>query len=140
MNNQITDCAPALASVQDAWNAAAKVWNPQALAALYLEDALFYGGRAGHSVGSDAIRTYFDSYEGVIKSAHLTLIEQEILRLDGGSFVAQGYGDFSFVLEGGASTKSIMRTTLIIVKQDDRLKIRLHHFSVTPDVPPLGQS
>ena len=140
MNNKITDCALALVRVQDAWNAAAKVWNPEKLASLYLEDALFYGGRAGHSVGAPAIRSYFDSYAGVIRSAYLELVEQEILRLDDSSFVAQGYGDFSFVLEGGASTKSVLRTTLIIVKQDDLLKIRLHHFSVTPDVPPLGQS
>lgn len=140
MNNQITDCAQALASVQQAWNAAAKVWNPERLASLYLEDALFYGGRAGHSVGAPAIRSYFASYAGVIRSAHLALIEQEILRLDSGSFVAQGYGDFSFVLEGGVSTKSVLRTTLIIVRQNDQLRIRLHHFSVTPDVPPLGQS
>ena len=140
MNQQITDCAQALTSVQDAWNAAAKIWSPEKLAALYLDDALFYGGRAGHSVGSGAIRTYFDSYAGIIKSAHLTLVEQEILRLDDGSFVAQGYGDFAFELEGGASTRSVLRTTLIIVNHNGALRIRLHHFSVTPAVPPLGQS
>lgn len=140
MKNHIDDCVLALKAVQDAWNAAAKIWNPEKLASLYLDDALFYGGRAGHSVGSDAIQSYFGSYTGVIKSAHLELVEQEIRRLDGSSFVAQGYGDFAFVLEGGISTKSVLRTTLIIVKQDDALRIRLHHFSVTPSVPPLGQS
>lgn len=140
MKNHIDDCAQALKSVQDAWNAAAKIWNPEKLGHLYLEDALFYGGRAGHSVGSDAIKSYFGSYTGLIKSAHLELVEQEIRRLDDSSFVAQGYGDFAFVLEGGISTKSVLRTTLIIVKQDNVLRIRLHHFSVTPAVPPLGQS
>jgi len=45
-----------LAEMQNAWNLAAKVWNPKALAKLYADNALFYGGRSGHSVGVAAIQ------------------------------------------------------------------------------------
>jgi ketosteroid isomerase-like protein len=40
----------ALRAVEHDWNAAAQHWNSAGLAALYTEDALFYGGRSGHAV------------------------------------------------------------------------------------------
>lgn len=136
----IADCQAALAEIESCWNAAARPWNPSALADLYVEDAVFFGGRAGHSVGHQAIRQYFESYAGVIESAHLELVEQRLLRLDEFSFLAQGYGEFSFVLAGNVETRSRLRTTLVVVRTVQGLQIRAHHFSITPEAPPLGQS
>jgi uncharacterized protein (TIGR02246 family) len=127
-----------LAEMQNAWNLAAKVWNPKALAELYADDALFYGGRSGHSVGGAAIQAYFASYDGIIQSAVLDLIEQEFVQISPESFVSQGLGAFSFVLAGGRQTQSVLRTTLVLSQLNGEWKIQLHHFSVTPEVPPLG--
>jgi uncharacterized protein (TIGR02246 family) len=127
-----------LDEMQQAWNLAAKVWNPKALASLYADNALFYGGRSGHSVGAAAIQAYFASYDGIIQSAVLDLIEQELVQVSPESFVSQGFGAFSFVLAGGRQTQSVLRTTLVLSKLNGKWKIKLHHFSVTPEVPPLG--
>jgi len=127
-----------LADMQNAWNLAAKVWNPKALAELYADNALFYGGRSGHSVGVAAIQAYFASYDGIIQSAVLDLIEQELVQISPESFVSQGLGAFSFVLTGGRQTQSVLRTTLVLSQLNGEWKIQLHHFSVTPEVPPLG--
>ncbi|MGQ7937646.1 YybH family protein [Paraburkholderia sp. D1E] len=129
--------SPALAIVQAAWNAAARDWNPDTLTAVYTEDALFFGGRPGHSVGSSAIREYFASYDGVIESATLALVEQHFIRLGPDCFLAQGYGEFSFVISGGRTSNSRLRTTLVIVSQHGEWKIRQHHFSTSPDTPPI---
>lgn len=139
MSMSIADCAAALTEIETLWNAAASPWDPAALSELYLDDALFFGGRAGQSVGRAAIRRYFESYAGVIVSARLELVEQHILRLDSVSLLAQGYGDFSFVLAGQVETRSKLRTTLLVVLTANGLRIRTHHFSVTPEAPPLGQ-
>jgi uncharacterized protein (TIGR02246 family) len=136
--NRTTDAASvALAQVQAAWNAAARRWDAQALTAVYTEDALFFGGRPGHSVGAGEIRAYFASYEGVIESATLELVEQQFLLLADDCFLAQGYGEFAFVLSGGRPSHSRLRTTLIVVLQQGEWKIRQHHFSTTPESPPI---
>lgn len=130
----------AVASVELAWNAAGRFWNPDALAEVYTADALLFGGRPGHAVGAAAIREYFGSYVGVIHAGTMELVDQQIVQLARGVFLAQGFVDFSFVLSGDQSTKSFLRTTLVVVQQDGRWKIRQHHFSPTPAAPPLGQS
>jgi hypothetical protein len=127
-----------LNDMENAWNLAAKVWNPTALASLYADNALFYGGRAGHSVGVSAIQAYFASYDGIIESAVLDLIEQELVQISPESFVAQGLGAFSFVLKNGRQTQSVLRTTLVLSRLNGKWKIQVHHFSVTPEAPPLG--
>jgi ketosteroid isomerase-like protein len=137
MNRTIDAAGAALAQVQAAWNAAARRWNVDALTAIYTDNALFFGGRPGHSVGAAGIREYFASYEGVIESATLNLVEQQFLRLADDCFVAQGYGEFAFVLSGGRPSRSRLRTTLIVALQQDEWKIRQHHFSTTPESPPI---
>jgi len=128
----------ALAAVEAAWNEGARHWNPAAITAVYLDDALFYGGRPGHAIGAKGVRAYFDSYVGVITSARLSLVEQHVLPLGADRFVAQGYGAFAFVLADGRHTASRLRTTLIL-ERHGAWRIRQHHFSVAPEVPPLGQ-
>lgn len=136
--NRTTDAArAALAQVLAAWNAAAHHWDADLLTAVYTDDALFFGGRPGHSVGAGAIREYFASYEDVIESATLDLVEQHFIRLADDCFLAQGYGEFAFVLSGDRPSRSRLRTTLIVVLQEGEWKIRQHHFSTTPETPPI---
>ncbi|AOI99932.1 YybH family protein [Burkholderia sp. LA-2-3-30-S1-D2] len=128
---------PALAVVQAAWNAAARDWNADALTGVYTTDALFFGGRPGHATGHEAIRAYFASYDGVIQSATLELVEQQFIRFGDDCFLAQGYGEFAFVLGDGTTSRSRLRTTLVIVAQQHEWKIRQHHFSASPETPPI---
>lgn len=134
----------ALQAIAAAWNAASQRWDAQALAAIYTEDALFFGGRPAHSVGRAEIHAYFASYQGIIESARLALMDQHLVALAPGVHLAQGIGDFSFVLSGGRATQSRVRTTLVIVQQHQdqdpqrAWQIRQHHFSPEPAVPPLG--
>lgn len=128
----------ALKFVERDWNAAGKNWNPDALAEIYTEDALFFGGRVGHSVGREKVHSYFESYRGILKSATLNLAEQHVIELAPNVFVAQGYGNFHFVLEKtGKQTDNVLRTTLVIVKRGDKWKVIDHHFSPTPEAPPI---
>ena len=130
----------ALAAVEAAWNAAAAQWSADALTDVYTGDALFFGGRPGHYVGAQAIHGYFASYEGVIASGHMRLVEQEVRMLAAGVVLAQGFVEFAFVLDGARATRSRLRTTLIVVRQGDGWRIRQHHFSVAPETPPLGDT
>lgn len=130
----------ALDAVQAAWTAAATPWNPQALAAVYADDALFFGGRPGHAVGVQAIHDYFASYDGVIEAGRLALVDQHVRELAPGCLLAQGHGDFAFVLAGDRHTRSVLRSTLVLVRQEGGWKIRQHHFSVAPETPPLGDA
>jgi uncharacterized protein (TIGR02246 family) len=134
----IAEARTALASVEARWNAAGAPWDPQALANVYTEDAVFFGGRPGHSVGRDAIRGYFASYDGVIASGVMELVEPVILPLAPGLVLAQGHVDFSFVLAGDKRTRSLLRATLVLAKRGERWLILQHHFSPTPETPPLG--
>lgn len=127
----------ALDAVQAQWNAAARRWDADALTLLYTEDAMFHGGRPGHSVGRESIRTYFASYRGIIESGQLKLQDQHIVAVAPGVFLAQGEGDFSFVLAPGRPTRSTVRTSLALVQRGG-WKILLHHFSPSPPRPPLG--
>jgi hypothetical protein len=132
------DCASeALAIIEAAWNAASQPWNPDALTAVYTADALFFGGRPGHSVGTDAIRSYFCSYDGVIESATLKLVEQHFIALSQYCFLAQGYGEFEFILSGKRTSEARLRTTLAIALEHGEWRIRQHHFSASPDMPPI---
>ncbi|WP_256856628.1 SgcJ/EcaC family oxidoreductase [Variovorax sp. KK3] len=130
----------ALAQVQRDWNAAAERWHADRLAEVYTQDALFFGGRPGHSVGRSAVQDYFATYVGVIESGAMVLAEQHLAQLGPDCLLAQGYVDFSFTLQGGQQTRSRLRATLVLVREGAAWRIRQHHFSPTPEAPPLGQS
>lgn len=141
--NNATDAARAQQALDDIaarWNAAASPWRAEALAAIYTADALFFGGRPGHSVGAPAIHTYFKSYEGVIATGHMALVDQHLRCLAPSCVLSQGFVDFSFQLADGQATQSRLRTTLVLVRGEGGWLIAQHHFSPTPEVPPLGQS
>jgi uncharacterized protein (TIGR02246 family) len=127
-----------LTTIEAAWNAAGTPWSPPRLAAIYAPDALFFGGRPGQSVGAAAIQQYFESYNGVIIEGSMQLVKQQVLEVAPGCQLAQGYVQFRFLLADGRRTESRLRTTLLLVESSDTWKIRQHHFSTSPDAPPLG--
>ena len=127
----------ALRVVERDWNAAAQDWNTADLAALYTEDAVFYGGRPGHSIGRDQVKDYFDSYAGMFTTVRLALVDQALRRLADGVCLAQGYAAFDFVLAGGGATQAALRSTLVLVRRPEGWRIAQHHFSATPEAPPI---
>lgn len=129
----------ALRTIEREWNAAASDWNPGKFAAIYTDDALFFGGRPGLTVGQPAVREYFASYVGILKSTSMALVDQHLRELGPETFLAQGYVNFKFLLESGKNTSTVMRTTLTIVKRDGKWKLIQHHFSTTPETIPVPQ-
>jgi ketosteroid isomerase-like protein len=120
------------------WSEAAAHWNATKLGALYCEDACLFGGRPGHSTGRAEIIRYFASYENIILSASIKPLDQEVFPLDQRLVIAQGYVEFEFVLGNGNTTKSLLRSTLVLKQEQDQWKISLHHFSAIPTAPSLG--
>lgn len=127
----------ALRQMEGRWNAAALAWDVDGLASLYADDALMYGGRPGLSVGQDGMRAYFASYAGLLKSASLGMVDQHVVLLGADAFMSQGYGRFHFVLADDRCTRSTLRTTWVLRRTRDEWAIALHHFSLTPEVPPI---
>lgn len=120
------------------WNTAGARWDPHGLAAVYADDALFFGGRPGHSTGRAGVRAYFASYIGVITSARLQLQDHHLVTLASGTVLVQGYACFDLVLSGDRPTRSVLRATLTLVQRKGTWQVLQHHFSGTPDVPPVG--
>jgi uncharacterized protein (TIGR02246 family) len=129
----------ALDMVLAAWNRAGRNWDPDAFEDVYTADAVFFGGRPGHSVGRAGLRAYWESYVGVIASAELKLQDYELLQLTPDLVLAQGYGCFDLVLTDGRRTRSLLRATLTLVRRGDGWKALQHHFSTTPETPPIGR-
>jgi uncharacterized protein (TIGR02246 family) len=126
---------PALAEIQDRWNAAASTWDIKALSQLYSEDALFFGLRPKFYVGRDAIEEYFSSYRDVLKSVRLKFFEERTRSIGKGIFAAQGFGDILNQRQDGTTIANTVRFSFVIVETEGSWQILLHHFS---DV--LGES
>lgn len=139
MNAHMSGKHEALAFMQAAWNLAGENWDTEAMTSIYAQDALLFGGRTGHWVGTSAIRKYFDSYVGIIESCSLELVDQHLIEIRSGCLLAQGYGVLVFRLRGDMTTRSRLRTTLFLEREGAIWKIRQHHFSASPDAPALGQ-
>ena len=135
----LTQANEALRAIERAWNAAAKNWDADQLAAIYTDDAVFFGGRPGISVGRAGVREYFASYGGILKSTSMALVDQHLRQLGPDTFIAQGHVNFTFALESGKNTATTMRTTLTIVRRGNEWKLLQHHFSTTPETIPVPQ-
>ena len=127
----------ALRIVERNWNAAAQHWDAEALAALYTDDALFYGGRPGHAVGGAKVREYFGSYVGTLAAARLALVDQELRKLAEGIYLAQAYARFDFDLTAGGVSSTLLRSTLVLMHRPEGWRIAQHHFSAAPSDPPI---
>ncbi|TEA71900.1 YybH family protein [Allopusillimonas ginsengisoli] len=139
ITNNMPDGQAALAQVLADWNCAGETWNAAAIAAVYTEDAMLFGGRPGHSVGREAIQRYFASYEGAIHFGAMTLSDIVLRILGSDCVLAQGMAEFSFKLSDGQCTRSALRATLVLNRAAGRWHILNHHFSTVPAVPPLGK-
>lgn len=139
LNNTSPLANEALRTIEREWNAAALHWDADKFASIYTDDALFFGGRPGISVGRPAIREYFSSYVGILKSTSMALVDQHLRQLGPETILAQGYVNFKFLLESGKNTSTVMRTTLTIVRRDGKWKLIQHHFSTTPETIPVPQ-
>jgi hypothetical protein len=129
-----TESAPqtgyeALRSIESDWCAAGFTWNVDSLVDIYTSDALLFGGQPGLAVGHAAIRAYFSSYRGILDSTRLQLYDQNLIELDSNMFIAQGYGIFTFHFADGRITAPVSRTTLLMVREQKRWKVKVHHFS-----------
>ena len=127
----------ALQTIEKEWNLAAHEWSADKLAALYTKNAVLFGGRPNLSQGQDGVRAYYNSYVGILKSATLELVDQHIVELASDTYLAQGYGNFHFWLSGGKESDARMRTTLVLIRHDNRWRILGHHFSTIPEAPPI---
>ncbi|SPA48341.1 YybH family protein [Cupriavidus taiwanensis] len=127
----------ALQDLERRWNAAALTWDADALAALYAPEALFFGGRPGHAVGQAAILGYFASYAETLRSASMSLVDQTLVELGKDTLLAQGHANFRFVLADGSETALALRTTWVLVRRLGVWQILQHHFSPTPEAPPI---
>jgi ketosteroid isomerase-like protein len=128
-----------LRSMESAWNAAALHWDVDGLTALYSGHATMFAGRPGMATGTQGVRGYFASYIGMLSSTQLELVEQVITELGPDAFLAQGYGNFRFTLASGKPSACTLRTTWLLVRRSGRWLIAHHHFSATPEVPPVPQ-
>lgn len=137
--SRIPDGEAALAQVVADWNRAGATWDAAAIAAVYTEDGLLFGGRPGHSVGRDAIRGYFASYDGLILAGTMQMTETAVRMPAPDCVLAQGMVQFAFTLAGERQTRSMLRATLVLRREPDRWRILDHHFSTVPAAPPLGQ-
>ncbi|WP_349605926.1 MULTISPECIES: YybH family protein [Cupriavidus] len=126
-----------LRDVERRWNASAREWNVDALTSMYAPEALFFGGRPGHAVGQPEILAYFSSYAGTLLSASMSLVDQTVIELGTDMLLAQGHAKFRFVLADGRETFSELRTTWVLVRRQGVWQILQHHFSPTPEVPPI---
>jgi len=134
---ELSEGERALRIVERNWNAAAQPWDAESLAALYTDDALFYGGRPGHSVGRVKVQEYFASYVGTLAAARLALVDQELRELSEGVYLAQGYARFDFDLTAGGISSTLLRSTLVLTHRPDGWRIAQHHFSAAPSEPPI---
>ena len=126
-------------SIGSRWNAAAANWDVAGLAALYVDEAVLFGGRPGHSVGKNAIRDYFFSYNQILASVRIELFEQHVFQVGADALLAQGHGNFHFVRVGGKASQAVLRTTWAIARRGTDWLIFQHHFSASPESPPIPQ-
>jgi len=125
-----------LRKIESAWNAAAANWDIDALSAIYVDEAMLFGGLPELSVGKVAIREYFATYVGILKSVKMRMVEQTIIQASPDTYVAQGFVDFVFNLVDGKTVNTKMRTTWVIVQRDNQTQLLTHHFSNIPVTPP----
>lgn len=137
--SSLPDVRAALDQVVADWNHAGSPWNARALAAVYTEDGMLFGGRPGHWVGRASIQSYFASYDSVILQGSMRMSETELRSIGPNCLLAQGMVDFDFTLAGNESTRSRLRATLVMCRVSGRWHIADHHFSTIPAAPPLGR-
>ena len=106
------------------------------MAALYTQDAVFFGGFPEHYVGREQVEAYFRSYKDVLASIELAFSDIVSARAES-MLLYQGFADFKFGLTDGRTTFNRLRATLILERVSTTWQIKLHHFSPPPSEPPV---
>ena len=123
-----------LDQIQNRWNQAASTWDVKALAQIYTPDALFFGLLPKLYIGRVQIEEYFGSYQIVLESVTLDLVDQNTRPLGSGAFSAQGFGRILNRYRDGSVVPNTVRSSFVVVQTADRWEISLHHFSdLIPD-------
>jgi uncharacterized protein (TIGR02246 family) len=130
--------AAALEEVLKRWNLAARPYSPADLAAVYTDDALFFGGLPHHSVGRAQIEHYFRQYGDTLPWLRLEIRDEHVRQVSEGCLLFQGFAYFDFGLPDGRTTHNTLRATLGLKQASDgEWRIFLHHFSPPPLTPPI---
>lgn len=121
-----------LADIQKRWNAAASTWDIKALVEIYSADAMFFGLLPQLFVGRSEIEDYFRSYQDVLDSVTLTLVEEHTRTLSQDVFAAQGFADVLNKRQDSTVALSKIRFSFVLTNASDTWQISLHHFSKVP--------
>jgi len=133
----LTDAAQReLVQIARLWTTAATPLKPGEIAALYTQDAVFFGGLPEHYVGREQVETYFNFYKDILASIELSFSDGVASCTDS-MLLYQGFADFRFGLVDGRTTFNRLRATLILERVSDTWQIKLHHFSPPPSEPPV---
>ncbi|MGW2616505.1 SgcJ/EcaC family oxidoreductase [Streptomyces sp. NPDC001500] len=121
MNGSTTDGEAVLRAVLDRWKAAVDAHEPQRVAALFTEDAVFQGLRP-YSVGRPGVADYYDS-QPLGMTARYRLLETRLLAED----LVLGYleADFSF------TDRPTVQVHLGLLVRRERDDWRIAHYQVS---------
>ena len=115
-----------LAAVEARWKTAFARHDADAQAALYTEDALFYGGTMPLREGRDGVRAYFQAVRPEVKTAEFR--DWRAVRVAPGVIMAAGIA--AFLIEDGAGTeRREYRITWLLVERGGEWLIANHHVS-----------
>jgi len=114
----------------EAWAAAFSAETPEAILALYAEDAVLWGTLSPvRRVGAEAIRDYFERVFPF--AARKVTFQDPLIRMHGDT--ALNTGAYTFSWEKGGETVTIAaRYSFACVKRNGRWLIADHHSSVMP--------
>ena len=116
------DFDPIVGEIRDAWSAAFRVRDINALVNLYAEDALFFGSTAVLYRGCGGVRAYFATLREDVTLEDFEPAQVSLANAD--TIFAAGYWSFRF---GGALRP--YRLTWTIVRNGDKWLIAAHHAS-----------
>ncbi|MER6788021.1 SgcJ/EcaC family oxidoreductase [Streptomyces sp. NPDC000658] len=121
MNSSTTDGEAVLRAVLDRWKAGVDAHEPQRVAALFTEDAVFQGLRP-YSVGRPGVADYYGS-QPLGMTARYRLLETRLLAED----LVLGYleADFSF------TDRPTVRVHLGLLVRRERDDWRIAHYQVS---------
>ena len=112
------------------WQQAFARHDAAAQAALYTEDALFYGGTMPLREGRQDVRAYFEAVTPAATAAEFS--DWRGVTVAPGVIVAAGTARFRFE-EGGTAEYRPYRITWVLVERDGEWLIANHHVSPKTD-------
>ncbi len=115
-----------LGDVEARWRAAFARRDADAQAALYTDDALFYGGTMPLREGRDGVRAYFRAVRPEARAAEFR--EWRAVRVAPGVITAAGIATFLVEADGGTERREY-RITWLLVERGGEWLIANHHVS-----------